>query len=57
MFIKETVVRSFLKTFADFLAAIKLFFARLSDYADEPSTFMRDKFQILECAKYTSFEV
>jgi len=47
---KKTVVRSFLKTFADFVAAIKLFFARLSDYADEPSTFMRNKFQIPECS-------
>ncbi|MBT9162990.1 MAG: hypothetical protein DDT27_01558 [Dehalococcoidia bacterium] len=48
---KKKVMRNqFYKTFAEFVAAIKHFFIRLSDYADELSSLMRDKFHILECA-------
>ena len=50
-FMKKKVMRNqFYKTFADFVAAIKHFFTDLSDYTDELSSLMRDKFQILECA-------
>lgn len=50
-FIKKKVMRNhFYKAFTDFLAAIKHFFTHLCDYADELSSLMRDKFQILEYA-------
>jgi transposase len=50
-FMKKKVMRNqFYKTFAEFIATIKRFFARISDYTDELSSLMRDKFHILECA-------
>jgi hypothetical protein len=49
-FMKKKVMRNrFYKTFEEFAAAIKRFFANLNDYTGELSSLMNDKFQIIGC--------